>query len=62
MLLKNAIYILEKESRLIKLKNKNLDYLYKKLDDLERKRMMYLEVDDNSSANRIQRQIVKMYF
>lgn len=40
-------------------KNK-LDELYNKIEELEKKKVAYLEIDNNSYANRIQKQIDKL--
>lgn len=40
-------------------KNK-LNELYTKIEELEKKKIAYLEVDNNSYANRIQKQIDKI--
>lgn len=42
------------------MQNKNIDKLYEKLEMLENKRIAYLEIDRNSDANRIKRQIEKI--
>ena len=36
------------------------DEIYEKIDELEKKRMAYLEVDNKASANRIRKQIEKL--
>lgn len=40
--------------------NKKVDVLYDKIEELEKKRMSYLEVDDNISARRIKKQIEQL--
>jgi len=43
-----------------KMKNSKTDKLYDKIEELEKKRIAYLEIDRNSDANRIKRQIEKI--
>ena len=42
------------------MKNKKLDELYEKIEQLEKNRIAYLEVDKNADARRVQRQIEKV--
>lgn len=42
------------------MQNKKIDKLYEKLEMLENKRIAYLEIDRNTDANRIKRQIDKV--
>lgn len=42
------------------MKNSKVNELYNKIEELEKKRMAYLEIDRNSDANRINRQIKKV--
>jgi len=42
------------------MKNSKTDKLYDKIEELEKKRIAYLEIDRNSDANRIKRQIEKI--
>lgn len=42
------------------MKKSKVDELYDKIEELEKKRMTYLEIDRNSDANRINRQIKKV--
>lgn len=42
------------------MKNKKLDGLYDKIEQLERNRIAYLEADKNADARRIKKQIEKV--
>ena len=42
------------------MQEKTIDELYNKISELEQKKIAYLEVDNNSYANRIQKQINKI--
>lgn len=42
------------------MKNSKVDELYEKIEELKKKRIAYLEIDRNSDANRIKRQIEKV--